>query len=270
MKMQNKVVVVTGASTGIGYACAEAFGMAGAQIVLAARSADTLQTACLKLKQKNISCIAVPTDVSVETDCQNLISKAIEAYGKIDILVNNAGISMRSLFIDVDLNVLKKLMDVNFWGTVYCTKHALPYLLKSQGSLLGISSVSGKKGVPARTGYSASKFAMEGLLESIRIENLHNGLHVLVVSPGFIATGIRQSSLTSDGTSQKDSPRNEAAMMTPETAASAIVQATSKRKRDLVLTSQGKLLVFLDKFIPAIMDKIVYKHMAKEANSPFK
>ena len=268
MNMQNKVVVITGASTGIGYACAEAFGMAGASVVLAARSAEGLHKACLQLKQRNISCIAVPTDVSIEADCKNLISKAVEAYGKIDVLVNNAGISMRALFIDVDLDVIKKLMDVNFWGTVYTTKHALPYLLKSKGSLIGISSVSGKKGVPARSGYSASKFAMEGFLECIRTENLHKGLHVLVVSPGFIATGIRQSSLTSDGTSQKDSPRNEAAMMTPETAAKAIVQATAQKKRDLVLTSQGKLLVFLDKFIPGFMDKIVYNHMAKEANSP--
>lgn len=268
MDMQNKVVVITGASTGIGYACAEAFGIAGASIVLAARSTEALQAALLQLQQKNIPCIAVPTDVSIESDCKNLISKAVEAYGQIDVLVNNAGISMRALFIDVDLDVLKKLMDVNFWGTVYCSKYALPYLIKSKGSLVGISSVSGKKGVPARTGYAASKFAMEGFLESVRIENLYKDLHVLVVSPGFIATGIRQSSLTSDGSAQKDSPRNEAAMMTPKTAATAIVKATVHRKRDLVLTSQGRLVVLLDKFFPSFMDKMVYNHMAKEANSP--
>jgi dehydrogenase/reductase SDR family protein 7B len=268
--MKDKVIVITGASTGIGFSCANAFGLAGAKVVLAARNPEALSKALFSLTDKGIDCIAIPTDVSQEEDCKNLIAKAFERYGKIDVLINNAGLSMRALFEDVDLSVLKRLMDVNFWGTVYCTKYALPHLLKSKGSLIGISSVSGKKGVPARTGYAASKFAMEGFLESLRLENLYKGLHVLVVSPGFIATTIRQSSLTKDGTSQKDSPRNEAAMMGPDTAAQHILNATLKRKRDLVLTTQGRLLVFLDKFFPAFMDKMVYSHMAKEVDSPLK
>jgi dehydrogenase/reductase SDR family protein 7B len=264
--MKDKIVIITGASTGIGFACAEAFGMAGATVVLAARDEAKLNVAGMALKKKGISFLIVPTDVSIESQCQQLIHKTIETFGKIDVVLNNAGLSMRATFIEADLKVLKQLMDVNFWGTVYCTKYALPHLLKSGGTLIGISSVSGKKGIPGRTGYCASKFAMEGFLESLRIENLNSKLHVLVVSPGFIATGIRQSSLTKDGTAQKDSPRNESAMMHPAEVAASILKAVQHRKRDLVLTTQGKLLVFLDKFFPGIMDKIVFKEMSKEKN----
>lgn len=266
--MNNKVVIITGASSGIGFACAEAFGKAGARIVIAARNMEKLAEAESKLTAQGILCLAVKTDVSIEDDCKQLIDKAVEKFGAVDVLINNAGLSMRALFKDVDLKVLKQLMDINFWGTVYCTKYALPYLLKSRGSLLGISSIAGKKGVPARTGYSASKFAMEGFLETIRIEYLKAGLHVLVVSPGFVATNIRYTSLTKDGSAQVDSPRNESAMMQPSAVAKQIVHSVKKRKRDLILTAQGKLVVFLDKFFPAFMDRMVYGHMAKEKDAP--
>lgn len=268
--MENKVVVITGGSSGIGLSCAEEFGKHGNRIVIAARNAETLAHASEQLKKNNIEHITVQADVSKEDDCKNIIEKCIEKYGQIDILINNAGMSMRALFEDVDLKVLKQLMDINFWGTVYCTKYALPHLLKSHGSVIGISSVAGKKGVPARTGYSASKFAMEGFLETLRIETLKRNLHVLVVNPGFVATNIRYTSLTKDGSAQVDSPRDESKMMQPEEVAQEIYKATQKRKRDLVLTSQGKLVVFLNKFFPGFMDKMVYNHMAKEANAPIK
>ncbi|MCC7232097.1 MAG: SDR family NAD(P)-dependent oxidoreductase, partial [Bacteroidia bacterium] len=129
---------------------------------------------------------------------------------------------------------------------------------------------AGKKGLPGRTGYSASKFAMEGFLETLRIENLKKGLHVLIACPGFTASNIRKSSLTADGSSQQESPRDEDKMMQPEAVAEKIFHAVSHRKRDLILTSEGKLTIFLNKFFPGFLDKLVFKHMAKEPDSPFK
>ena len=177
---------------------------------------------------------------------------------------------MRALFEEMDLSVMKKLMDINFYGTVYCTKFALPYLLESKGSVVGVSSIAGYKGLPGRAGYSASKFAMQGFLEVLRIENMKKGLHVLIACPGFTASNIRNTSLTADGTAQGESPRNEDKMMTSEEVAEKIIQAISKRKHRLTLTTQGKMTVILNKFFPKFMDKMVYNHMAKEPNSPFK
>ena len=192
------------------------------------------------------------------------------AYGKIDILINNAGISMRALFEDVDLNVLRRLMDTNFWGTVYCSKFALPHLLESKGSLVGISSIAGYKGLPGRTGYSSSKFAIQGLLEVIRIENRKEGLHVLIAAPGFTASNIRNVALAKDGSQQGETPLDESKLMSSETVAKKIANAIETRKRTLVLTTQGKMTVLLNKFFPSFMDKVVYNHMAKEPDSPFK
>ncbi len=205
-----------------------------------------------------------------EADCKNLILTAVERFGKIDVLINNAGVSMRALFQDVDLNVLKELMDINFWGTVYCTKYALPHILEQKGSIVGVSSIAGIKGLPGRTGYSASKFAMRGFMESIRIENLKKGLHVLVAHPGFTASNIRVTSRSGDGSQQGESPRNEGKMMSSEEVAKRIYEAVKKRKYHLVLTFQGKATVIINKFFPKWLDKMVYKEMAKEPDSPFK
>jgi dehydrogenase/reductase SDR family protein 7B len=267
---QDKVVVITGASSGIGKACALRFSEQGASLVLAARNSNNLAELAKELIEKKCKVLTVIADVAVEEDCENLIKQTINKFGKIDVLVNNAGISMRALFNDLDLNVIRKVMDVNFWGTVYCTKFALPYILVEKGSIVGISSIAGKKGLPARTGYSASKFAMEGFLETLRTENLHKELHVLVACPGFTASNIRNTALSKDGSSQGESPRDEAEMMQPKEVAERIVNAVANRKRDLVMTFQGKLTVILNKFFPAFMDKMVFNHMLKEPDSPLK
>ena len=177
---------------------------------------------------------------------------------------------MRALFADVELSVIKQLMDINFWGTVFCTKHALPYLLKNKGSVVGVSSIAGYKGLPGRTGYSASKFAMQGFLETLRIENLKTGLHVLIACPGFTASNIRNTALSKDGSMQGDSPLDEGKLMTSEEVATRIINAIEKRKDRIVMTTQGKLVVLLNKFFPKLIDKMVYNHMAKEPDSPFK
>ncbi len=268
--MEDKVVIITGASSGIGLALAQNFARRNAKLVLAARSLDKLKIIEEELKLSNKNVLIVETDVSKESDCRNLIDKTFGKYGKIDILINNAGISMRALFENTELSVIKKLMDINFWGTVFCTKFALPFLLKSKGSVVGVSSIAGYKGLPGRTGYSSSKFAMHGFLEVLRIENMKKGLHVLIACPGFTASNIRNTALAADGSQQGESPRDEGQMMTAEEVAERIVQAIEKNKDRLVLTRQGKLTVVLNKFFPKFMDKMVYNHMAKEADSPFK
>jgi short-subunit dehydrogenase len=270
MTSEDKVVVVTGASSGIGLALVHEYAGRGAKVVAAARSVNKLQQIARGIIANGGDILVVETDVTREEDCKNLIEKSIGKYGKIDILINNAGISMRALFEDLDLEVIKKLMDVNFWGTVYCSKYALKHLLQTKGSLVGVSSIAGYKGLPGRTGYSASKFAMHGLLEVIRIENMKKGLHVLIACPGFTATNIRNTALSASGAQQGESPRDEDKMMSAEKVAFKIASAIEKRKHRLVLTGQGKLTVLLNKFFPQFIDKMVFNHMAKETNSPFK
>jgi short-subunit dehydrogenase len=264
------VCIITGASSGIGKALAYEYASKKADLVLAARNIDALQEIKTKLESSGSKVIVVKTDVSVEEDCKNLIQKAVDTFGKIDVMINNAGVSMRAIFEEVDLSVLKRLMDINFWGTVYCSKYALPHLLKTKGSLVGVSSIAGYKGLPGRTGYSASKFAMHGFLEVVRIENLKKGLHVLIACPGFTASNIRNTALAKDGSMQGESPRDENDMMSAEEVARHIAIAIEKRKDRIILTSQGKMTVLLNKFFPRFMDKMVYNHMAKEPNSPFK
>ncbi len=268
--MKDKVVIITGASSGIGKALALEYATRGAHVVMAARNEERLHQAAEEVSASGVKVFAVVTDVSVEADCKNLINKSIEEFSGIDVLINNAGISMRALFADTDLDVIRQLMGINFWGTVFCTKYALPHLLETKGSVVGISSIAGYKGLPGRTGYSASKFAMHGFLETLRIENMKKGLHVLIACPGFTASNIRNTALNEKGMVQGESPRDEGKMMSAEEVARHIANAIAKRKDRLTLTFQGRLTVILNKFFPKFMDKQVYNHMAKEPDSPIK
>lgn len=272
-KFDKKVVVITGASSGIGLASAYEFAAEGAKVVLAARSTDKLKQAFCNLSNKverGSDILALPTDVTKEEDCKRLIESTIEKFGKIDVLVNNAGISMRAMFKDLDLSVIKRLMDVNFWGTVYCTKYALPYLLESKGSVVGVISIAGFKGLPARTGYSASKFAIYGFLDTLRIEHLKDDLNVLIFAPGFTASNVRFAALTADGTPQGETPREESKMMSSQECAKRLIKAVYKRKNEVILTSIGKLTVYLNKFFPRFVDRAEYNYMKKEPDSPLK
>ena len=269
--IQKKVIIITGASSGIGKALAEAYAARGAKVVLAARSHKEISNLADKLTKNGMEALAVPTDVTKESDCKKLMATTLEHFGRIDVLINNAGISMRAIFEDLHLDVIRNLMDVNFWGTVYCTKYALPYLLESKGSVVGVISIAGYIGLPGRTGYSASKYAVRGFLDSLRVENRKKGLHVLVAAPGFTGTNIRKKALNADGSFQGETPRDESKMMTSEDVAQRIIKAIEKRKRTLILTfTEGKLSVFLNKFFPALIDRLSYNHMAKEPGSPFK
>jgi short-subunit dehydrogenase len=161
-------------------------------------------------------------------------------------------------------------MDVNFWGTVYCTKYALPYILERKGSLIGVSSVAGFHGLPGRTGYSASKFAMHGFLETIRIENLKKGLHVMIIAPGFTSTEIRKHALTADGHEQGESPRQEQDLMSPEYVAKWVLKGIRKKKRNKLLTWDGKLTALFQRIVPDLVDWAYYHEMSKEPKSPIK
>ena len=267
--LNNKVVVITGASSGIGKALAMAMAAHGAKIVIAARSKNKLDELAGTLTEKGSEVLAVPADVAVEEQCRMLIAKAIDRFGTIDVLVNNAGISMRALFSELHLDVIRKLMDVNFWGTVYCTKYALPQLLKSKGSVVGVISIAGHIGLPGRTGYSASKFAVRGFMDALRSENILNHLHVMVVAPGFTTSNIRKVALAADGSPQGESPRNENKMMSAEAVADHIIKGIIKKKSSIVLTlKEGKLSVWLNKFFPGLVSKLAFRHMAKEPDSP--
>lgn len=265
MNFEGKIVIVTGASSGIGLATAREFLRLGAFVVLAARRVDVLEQ---EASAMGANALCVGCDVSVEADCCRLVEKTVERFGGVDILINNAGISMRALFDDVDLDVLRRLMDVNFWGTVYCTKYALPYIQRSKGSIVGVSSVAGFHGLPARTGYSASKYAMQGFLDTIRVENLRKSVHVMVVAPGFTESNVRFSALTADGSPQGASPRKESKMMSSNQAAQRIVHGVARRKRQMLMDFDGKATVWLKLLAPGLLDKLYYKHMAAEPDSP--
>ena len=269
---KDKVIIVTGASSGIGLASATRFVSLGAKVVLAARSIDKLEEIAKRfnIQHSTAKALCVKTDVTKEDDCKNLVEQAVKHFGRIDVLVNNAGVSMRATFKDLDLKVMKVLMDTNFWGTVYCTKYALPYLLESKGSVVGVISTAGYVGLPARTAYSASKFAVRGFLETLRIEHLYDGLHVMIFAPGFTSSNIRNVALTADGTPQGETPRNENKMMSAERVAKIMARGIFKRKTHMVLTPLGKATLFANRRLPRVADKMEYRMMANEPDSPLK
>lgn len=269
-RFKGKVVIVTGASSGIGEAVAREFARNGSRVVLAARSEESLRKIASEINSEGGEAIFVRTDVSIEDECRRLVEKTVEKYSTIDILINNAGISMRASFDDVDLRVLKRLMDVNFWGTVYCTKYALPYIVANRGSVVGVSSVAGFHGLPGRTGYSASKFAIHGFLETIRIENLKKGLHVMIIAPGFTATQIRKHALQADGSEQGESPRDENHMMAAGYVARWVLKGIRKKKRNKILTWEGRLTALFQRIIPGLVDWAYYIEMSREPKSPLR
>lgn len=266
--LSDKVIIVTGASSGIGKACALEFANRNATVVLAARNEEQLNEVEYEIKSKNGTSFSVKTDVRQEADCKNLIKRTVEKFGKIDMLINNAGISMRANFNDLSIDVIKEVMDTNFYGAVYCTKFALPYLLEQKGLVIGVSSISGLTPLPGRTGYCASKYALDGFLNTLRIENMKKGLRVLIVHPGFTSSNIRKNALNKDNNRQAKSPRNEEKMMSAEEVARKIAEAAIRDKRELILTKQGKSIVWLYRFLPALADRLLLREMYKEKNCP--
>lgn len=257
----DKVVVVTGGTDGIGKALVNSLMQQGARVVTCGRNYDKLYQ--LQTTYAGQPLLVLSSDVSNEVDCKKMIEQAVSTFGTIDILINNAGISMRALFSETDLETIRKVMDINFWGAVYCTKYALPHVMKNNGTIAAVSSIAGYRGLPGRSGYSASKFALQGWMEALRTELLDSGVNVMWVCPGFTRSNIRNAALNKNSEPQGETPLDENTLMSPEECAAHILKAIEKRKRTLVLTSQGKETILLNRFMPELADKMVHKFFFK-------
>jgi short-subunit dehydrogenase len=257
----NKVVAITGGSDGIGRALVDQLILKGAKVATCGRNQNKLYT--LQMAHPGKPLHTLVADVSNINDCRNFIESTIQTFGKIDILINNAGISMRALLTDLEMDVIQKVMNINFYGAVYCTKLALPSLLENKGIIVGVSSIAGYRGLPGRSAYSASKFAMNGWLESIRTEMLDKEVHVMWVCPGFTSSNIRNAALNNAGSSHGETTMDEGRMMTAEKCASHILRAIEKKKRTLVLTFTGKWTIFMNRFFPRLADTFTHKFFYK-------
>jgi NAD(P)-dependent dehydrogenase (short-subunit alcohol dehydrogenase family) len=260
----SNAVVLTGASSGIGRALALQLAAEGAWLTLAARSADELEAVAAECRRLGAAAgaraLAVPTDVGDEAQCRALVARAVAEYGRLDTLVNNAGISMWARFDALtDLSGLERIMRVNYFGAVWCTHAALPHLKRARGRIVGVSSLTGKTGVPTRTGYAASKHAMAGFFDSLRIEladDAGGGVSVTMIYPGFVATGVRRHAVGPDGRPLGDSPVQESRVMTPEACAAIILRAAARREREVVMTARGRLGQWLKLVAPSLTDRI--------------
>ncbi len=266
--LKGKVVLVTGGSSGIGCALGHEIVKRGGMVALCARNIEKLKEKFIDVDEEQK--LLAQVDVTDEAACKSFVEAVEERWGRIDVLINNAGISMRGLFEDTQVSVLRELMEVNFFGAVNCTKHAQKTIIKNKGIIVGVSSIAGYKGLPARTGYCASKFALQGFLESLRTEMLPLGVHVMWVSPGFTASNIRNVARSSDGSIQGETPLDEKSLMSAEECANIILDAIERKKRTIIMTLIGKMTVFVNKFLPGFVDKRVYKHFLNEPNSPIK
>ncbi len=259
---KDKIVIITGGSDGIGKALVAQFLTLGAKVATCGRTQTKLDELVREFNSTHL--MVFTADVSNQADCNSFIENTVAKWGTIDILINNAGISMRALVKDVSMETLKNVMDINFWGSVYCTKAALPFILQNKGVILGVSSIAGYRGLPGRSGYSASKYALNGWLESLRTELFGSGTHVMWVCPGFTSSNIRNAALDKDAKVQGESPMDEGEMMSSKDCANHIINAIEKRKRTLVLTFTGKRTVFMNKFFPAWADKLAHQFFFKK------
>jgi short-subunit dehydrogenase len=258
---KNKIVVVTGGTDGIGKALVDDLLQSGAKVATCGRDHDKLYR--LQASYPSSFLHTMVADISSENDCRRFIETTVKVFGGIDILINNAGISMRALLKDVSTEVMRKVMDINFFGAVYCTKYALTSLIERKGTIVGISSIAGYRGLPGRSAYSASKYALQGWLEAIKTELLHDDVHVMWVSPGFTASNIRYAALNKDAQSHGETPLDETKLMSADECAARILKAVEKKKRTLVMTFADKRTVFVNKFFPKLADKLTYKFFFK-------
>ena len=258
----DKIVVITGGSDGIGKALVAQFLALGAKVATCGRNENKLSLLATEFPSSNL--FTAQVDVSKQDESEAFIKQVVDNWGRIDILINNAGISMRALVSEVSIQTLQNVMDINFWGTVYCTKAALPSIQQNKGVIVGVSSIAGYRGLPGRSGYSASKFALNGWLEALKTELYASGTHVMWVCPGFTTSNIRNAALDKNAKAQGESPMDEGAMMSSEQCAMHIIQAIEKRKRSLVLTFTGKRTVFMNKYFPAWADKLVHHFFFKD------
>ncbi len=254
---RENVVVITGASSGIGRAMALQLAGEGAWLVLAARDAQRLESVAAECRSRGGRALVAPTDVSQESQCRSLIEQTVSAYGRIDTLVNNAGISMWTPFTEMqDLRPFEDIMRVNYFGSVYCTFYALPHLKQTRGRIVAVASLAGKSGIPTRSAYAASKHAMIGFFDTLRIELAGTGVSVTVACPDFVASEIRERAYGADGKPLGKSPVQETKVMTAETCASQIIAGAAARRRELIMSTRGKILLPFKFLLPSLVDRM--------------
>lgn len=257
---QENVIIITGASFGIGKQLALQLADHRAWLSITARNAEKLEEVSKQCSQRGGRVIAMPTDIADQSQCQNLIERTVAEYGRIDTLINNAGIGLVSRFDELqDLCLFEKVIQINFFGSVYCTYYALPYLKKNQGRLVGVSSLRGKFPSATADGYGASKHAMAGFFDSLRIELTNSGISVTMIYPGWVSTGISSRALRADGNITGEISEHEKGAMPVDTCARIIIHAVAKRKREVVMTFQGKFGLWLRLLAPRVIDKISAK-----------
>jgi dehydrogenase/reductase SDR family member 7B len=254
-RFAGKVVLVTGASSGIGRALALRLGKAGAKVGVVARRGERLRALAKELGDET-SMMVLEGDISDEDFCTKAVGDLAEAYGKVDLIVNNAGISMNALFEEAELEVFHRMMNVNYFGSLHMAKAAMPHLERSGGGLVFVSSIVGKRGFATRSGYSASKFAVHALFESLRVEWADKGIHVGIIAPGYTDTEIREQALGKDAMPRRAEGKTAGDVMSAEDAAEAICKMAALRKREVILTRGGKFMVWLNKLLPAVADRV--------------
>lgn len=264
------VTLITGASDGIGaeMACQlAATHKAGAALVLAARNADKLQAVARRCEALGAQTLVVPTDVGVERECRALVDAAVQRFGRIDALINNAGMSAQALLEEVraeDLAWYEQLMRINHWGSVWCTHAALPHLKASQGRIVAVSSLAGLVGVPGRTAYSATKFAMTGFFEALRAELRSAGVSVTTAYPGVVATQIRHRGYNAAGQAAGASGLKEDDAMSVEECARLILDGMQRREREVVMTFKGRLGRLLKLLAPGLVERMALNALKSE------
>ncbi len=261
---KDKVVIITGASSGIGRELAYQLAAQGAWLSLAARNVKRLDTVSADCQARGGKAIAVPTDVGEQGQCEALIRETVNHYQRIDVLINNAGITMWAKFEDLrDLGMIEQIMRVNYFGSVYCTYYALPYLKRTRGQIVAISSLTGKAGVPTRSAYAASKHAMAGFFDTLRIEIAEYGVGVTMIYPDFVSSEVRERALGPDGQPLRQSPVREKEVMPVKTCAQMIIRAMERRKRELIMTLRGRVGQWLKLIAPSVVDRIALQAISK-------
>jgi short-subunit dehydrogenase len=259
-----KVIAITGASEGIGAELARQLAGKGVWLALAARNLEKLEAVAAECRAKGAEAVAIRCDVAAEHDCRQFIDEAVRRYSSLDILVNNAGVSGHALFGEVtDFGWYEDMMRVNYMGSLYCTRYALPHLKKRRGQIVAISSLAGKVGIPGRSAYSPTKAAQALFFEALRLEVKEDGVDITVVYPGVVATNIRLHGYGPDGKPAGESGLREEKAMTVQECARQILAATHARRRQLVMTLQGKIGLWLQLIAPGMVDRMVIKAVKK-------
>ena len=259
-----KVIAITGASEGIGAELARQLSGKGVWLALAARGLEKLEKVAAECRSKGAEALAIRCDVSAEADCRYFIEETARKYSSLDILVNNAGVSGHALFEEVqDFGWYEDMMRVNYMGSLYCTRYALPYLKKQRGQIVAISSLAGKVGIPGRTAYSPTKAAQALFFEALRLELRESGVDITIVYPGVVATSIRLHGYGPSGQPAGKSGLKEDNAMPVEECVRRIIEAIRSRRRELVMTLQGKIGLWLKLAAPGLVDRMVLRALKK-------